>query len=51
MTAQDAADMLGVSKAVITNAIRSGRLPGNKVGRTYMVMRKDLIEFMRGNVQ
>jgi excisionase family DNA binding protein len=48
MTVDEAAEQLGVSRAVIMRAIARGALPGAKVGGTYRIMREDLNEYMRG---
>jgi len=47
LSANDAAQLLGVSRAVINRAISSGQLPGNKVGGGYRVFRSDLMAYMR----
>ena len=48
MDDDQAAEFLRVSRNRIRNAIRSGKLPGAKVGNGYRIVRSDLMEYMRG---
>jgi len=48
LTAEEAAQVLGVSRSVINRAISSGKLPGAKVGASYRVFRQDLFDHMKG---
>ena len=46
MSAEEAAALLGVSKATIHNAIKRGQLPGNKVGNKYVILRENLMKWL-----
>jgi excisionase family DNA binding protein len=47
-TAEEAAAEMRVSPAVIRNAVRSGKLPGAPIGRSYRVDRKAVEDMVRG---
>jgi excisionase family DNA binding protein len=44
----EAAAFLGVSRNRIRNAVRSGQLPGARVGNAYRIVRQDLMDYMHG---
>ena len=44
-TAQ-AADVLGVSRIAVFKSIKSGKLPATRVGRSYVIEKEDLMEFL-----
>lgn len=46
MSAEEAAVLLGVSKAAVHNAIKRGQLPGNKVGNKYVILRENLMKWL-----
>ncbi len=46
-TLTKAAESTGLSKAVISNAIRAGRLPAEKLGRAYQIDAEDLKAFVK----
>jgi excisionase family DNA binding protein len=47
MSDAEAADFVGVPLNTIRRAIRNQRLPGNKIGRQYRILRSDLLAYMR----
>lgn len=49
MTMEELESYLRLPRKQISRAIRRGQLPGNKVGRAYVIRREDLDAFMRGN--
>jgi len=49
MTADEAADLLRVSKNVIHRAIQTGRLPGAKVGNQYRILRSNLLAWLEAS--
>lgn len=48
ITIDDIAAQLGVSRNSVANALRSGKIPGNKIGSKWRVPRGDFESFMRG---
>jgi excisionase family DNA binding protein len=49
LSPQEAADRLGVSKDTILRLLRSGKLPGKKIGwRTWRITEEALAAFMAG---
>jgi len=47
VTPDEAAEMLGVSRNTINNAIKRGQLPGAKIGNTFRIFRDDLVEHFK----
>lgn len=45
---EEAAELLGISISTVRRHIKSGILPGNKLGGQYRVMGIDLIHAVRG---
>lgn len=41
-SAQEAADLLGISKVALINQIKAGKLAAQKVGHAYMIAHDDL---------
>lgn len=41
-SAQEAADLLGISKVALINKIKAGKITAKKVGYAYMIMHDDL---------
>ena len=48
MTVAQAADFLSVSQGSISSALKRGKLPGNKVGAGWRILREDLMRYMAG---
>ena len=51
LNAAQAADMLFADIETILILARSGELPGAKVGKSWVFLREDVIEFLRGRVR
>lgn len=51
LNAAQAADMLFADIETIHILARSGELPGAKVGKSWVFLREDVIEFLRGRVR
>ena len=51
LNATQAADMLFADIETILILARSGELPGAKVGKSWVFLREDVIEFLRGRVR
>ena len=51
ITIDDIAAQLGVSRTSVMGALRSGKIPGAKVGANWRVPREDFTAFMRGGAR
>ena len=41
VSTQQAAELLGVSRDAVFRAVRDGKIPGERVGRSYIIMLSD----------
>ncbi len=46
LTADEAADYLRVSRKTLYRLVSAGKIPGNKVGRSWRFRRADLVAFL-----
>ena len=47
LTAQEVADYLGLHLVTVRDMLRTGKLPGRKVGREWRVLRSELDAWLR----
>ena len=50
-TIHEVATLLKVSVYTVTRRLKSGEIPGRKIGKTWRVMGSDLIKYMRGDIE
>lgn len=50
LTAEEAAALLRVSSKTVLSLARSGTLPGEKVGRAWRFLRKDVLAYVSGTL-
>jgi len=50
-TQEEAAQLLGISKATIAKYIKTGRMPARRIGRRYMLTQEDLKAFLHGQLK
>ncbi|MBK0420283.1 helix-turn-helix domain-containing protein [Leucobacter sp. CSA1] len=51
LTAEEAAALLRVSSKTVLSLARSGALPGEKVGRAWRFLRKDVLAYVGGTLE
>ncbi|MCH2046574.1 MAG: helix-turn-helix domain-containing protein [Saprospiraceae bacterium] len=49
LTKQQAADLLQCSERLLAESIRDGKLKASKVGKRIVILKDDLIEFIKAN--
>lgn len=48
LTSQEAAEFLRVNIQTVLKLVKSGKIPGRKVGRNYKFLKKDLEKYLSG---
>jgi len=51
LTTEEAAELLRVSTKTVLSLARDGSLPGEKVGRAWRFLRRDLLDYVRGSIR
>lgn len=51
LTADEAASLLRVSSKTVLSLARSGALPGEKVGRAWRFLRRDVLAYVSGTLE
>lgn len=49
LTTEEAAALLRVSTKTVLSLVRSGKLPGEKVGRAWRFPKRDVLDYVRGS--
>jgi len=50
LSSDDAAEVLGVPRRIVNNAVRRGQLAGMKIGNKFRIHRRSLVQAMRGKL-
>lgn len=50
VTTMELAEILGISRIAVFKKIKAGRIKASRVGRNYLIARKDLTEILGGSL-